>query len=1793
MALNYQQNNESDEAIAKSARAATLLEQRDKSTFPATKKGRLTIKILDVLPIFWMSVDPFGESNTKGLTYEQEKALLFSITGASYIATKDFSDAIAVFEKKAEAFRRQKNAAGEARALNNLGALWYSYHDFDTAYDYFERSLKLCDRLKAPAGKIVNLINMGNVALLTENERRADAVDSLLQASKTEIEEIGLQAPRQKLAVMNMLGNFYLRAAQRLLAGSGHFAANGDLGNDIERTYHALQNLGRAQAAYDTALAVAQSNRLPRDEIIVRRNLASLFALSRDYAPALEQLKSAHDICIAGNFSELTWRVKYAIGAVCRLVRLPPGQPLAKKTALEWHLDAIQILEGLPEEPEGSEQRLAETEEQNELYQNAVTLLAEQERHRQALAMAERARGNRFVNLISTRYINPKKELHRIIWGGGGGEALYVQRTVGRLRGELAKLEAEEPPRPKVIKRQRDELAAAEEEYQRVVQRAIAEDVELASFFSIQSVDLKALQDSLDADTAILEYFVTDQELMVWLISHEQLEQARVPITRLQLQTLVAQLRQDWRDRRDDSRARSRELAELLLGAVRGLDSFRRLIIVPDDCLYYLPFAALEKDGALLIDRFALAKAPSLLALKFAERHKNLNETNLLVLQDANLQSIVSLSLQLTDSSGIKFQRLRGADWRAGEARQKLQQAGLLHIQHRFEAQPQRPLDSGFLLLLENTGNAASDTLFIPLYRLFEFDLSSSLIALANVNFSYVPGQTGDEMIALQRSLIYAGTPTIVCPQWQVEAKNREIFFSSFYNNLPGQSALSALIAAQQEVRRQFPEPYYWAGFELTGFSGMTAAQKSQFAATYLDSTIANGTKAITGGYFTEALRYYKMALTMAQQLDRESYIAPLYERIKVSAISAGDFASACEVEAKILESAVATQNLPQMQKSYRNLSLWRRELKEHAAAAEAEKRILTLAEKINNPIAAAQAQFELAKIYQATADYDTAIAFAEQAAHTLRQQRQPLPALQVETLLGRLALEDDRYSTALNYLDKAAHDFLEMRQPSTLAEKRALAIAYQLTGAVYSRLTAYGQALTFHQKAFDLFVTIADTANLALAERNLADAHWLNGDYQDALFHAQRALKLARTPREKLLGQNTLGLILLSLNDYDKALDAEKAALQFAFETEDLREQATIHTNIGKVYLKSQRYPQALASFRETAAINRQLVDDSGLLYGYLNLGKVYQALSQPDSAFAYLAKTEKLAIKLGDRRAHADALYTKGLAAIDRGNKSLAKASLTEALAKAEEIKLDEMQWRCLWKLGALARQSGDSQPPLDFYLRAIAALERQSAKIKVEEYRSGFIDDKAEIYEETVLLLLQMNRAAEAFAVAERAKSRSFADLLANANINWQTGADRDLLNRRDRMLDRLNLVQGKINALQQKAGGEESNRFAIAALNDTLAALQKAYSDILVELKASNPELADMMSVDPLPLAEVQAMLPDSAALVEYFFAKDRLVSWVVDPNGVRAVYAPFDSSKLNENIRQLRRAIKKRASTEIFSRSLYDQLIKPIEPLLQNATQLVIVPHGALHYLPFPALQRSDSTYLIDHHALALAPSATVLGFCYRKGDARRDSSRLDPMRENFRVLALGNPRLDLPFAEKEIKSIAQTFGEIESYEREQATLRALEAGVSRANLLHLSCHGVYNESNPLFSALLLAPDSTNATGRLEAIKIFGLKLNTSLVMLSACETGLAKITGGDEVIGLARGFIFAGTPSLIASLWTVDDLATAITVKRFYRYLKAGASKAQALREAQRFVRDHHNRHPAYWASFGLTGDWR
>ncbi len=1818
IAYNHQQLAENDDAITRGERSLGMIAEQGSGAYPQPQKSKLMIKLLG-LPIFWKTLEPTGEESTgESLTFEQEREFVFSIIEESHALRKDFEEAVAALEAKLQSFRHRKERKGEALALNNLGNLHYNLRDYAQAEEHFKRSFQICAKNNFAGGAIVNLINLGNLALLRARSEDADVsyltakIDSLLQLSREALAQVAAQTPRQKLAVLNLLGNLAYYNAEHSwpesAAPSGLAQNHADqnerasLSQELRRSWLALHYWGEARAAYDTALTLARAHRLPREEIIVRRNLASLLTLAQDFPAAFANLRFAHDLCIEHNYTELTWRIENALGA---LTHFAPEQSYSEKSALDWYRNAITLLEGLPEEPEGIEQRLSESEEQNALYENAVTVLAkmgEKEKSFQleALQLAERKQARHFMNLIATRYILPKEQQHRLIWGGGGGEVSYLRRVLSRLRGELIKLQAEEPQRPKELGRARAQLQQTERDYQEIIRIALEEDPELASFFSVQSVDAQALRDSLATGTAILKYFVAENEILIWLIAQDRIEQVCVPYSRARLRQDIARLREAWTKQSPESATRAQALSMQLLAPWKNLEDYSRLILAPDDALHYLPFAALPYHGEALAQQFTLVYVSSLQALQFAARHKNLNAENLLIVQDAEA-STPEFAKRLAT---LKVQTLQGVDWRGETAlHPQVQAAGLLHLQSRFVIQPERPLDSGFALRF--TSNNRVETARLPLYRLFETELRASVLVLENTSFPYQRPQTGEEIVALQRSLFYAGVPSLILCQWEAAPAVRNTFYAQFYANLANHSLAAAFSAAQLATRERHPDSYDWAAFELIGYQGMSETEKNAFAQKYFLENVAKGNRAQELNEFGDAISYYRAALTMAKQLDQQEAIQRLRLLIKASAISGADFAAACEIEEALLADAQAAKDLRRITQSYRNLSTWRLRLQDYRAAEEAERQYFALAERANNAPAMGGSLLQLAQIHQAANDYDRALAAAEKAAEIFAAQHQPFARFQAEIFLGKLALENDRYHAALDYLEPALANFQTARSGASALppqEQRALATAKQLLGAASSRLTAYQQALKLHHEAREIFSALADTANLTRAEQFVAETYWLKADYQQALLHQQRALKLAAPLRDEPLqirGQTALGLILLSLGDFEAGLDAQKQALQIALEWEEereneaRREQATVHKNLGLTYIQRGQTEQALASFKQAAGLDAQLAAERGLLYDYLNLGQVWQTLNQPDSAQSYLVKAETLAARLQDQRGLAKIFYTKGLLAWNRSNKAVAQAAFSEALRRSEQTHLDELQWRCLWKLGALAKQESSLEPARDYYQRALAALERLSAKIKIEEYRSGFIDDKSELYEEAVLLLLQMKREAEAFAIAERAKSRSFADLLGNSGVDWQAGADRALLDRRERLLEQINFTQGKISTLQAQPSEAESARLTVAALTDSLATLQKAYTDLLVEIKSANPELADAVSVEPLPLAEVQAMLADSVALIEYFFAKDRLVSWVVDQAQARAVSTPLDRKRLGESVAQFRRAIQKRASTEAFSRELYDAFIKPIAPLLANATQLVIVPHGALHYVPFPALQRADSTYLIDHYALALAPSATALGFCYRKGAALPEQGE-----KNYRVLALGNPevgnsRLDLPFAEKEIKSLEQTFGEIQSFTRREATHNALLAAKDNAELLHFSCHGVYDEKNPLFSALLLAPESASDDGRLAAHEIFGLKLNTHLVMLSACETGLARVTGGDEVVGLARSFIFAGTPSLIASLWTVDDLATAITVKRFYRYLKAGDTKAQALRAAQRFVRDHHNRHPAYWASFGLTGDWR
>jgi CHAT domain-containing protein len=249
---------------------------------------------------------------------------------------------------------------------------------------------------------------------------------------------------------------------------------------------------------------------------------------------------------------------------------------------------------------------------------------------------------------------------------------------------------------------------------------------------------------------------------------------------------------------------------------------------------------------------------------------------------------------------------------------------------------------------------------------------------------------------------------------------------------------------------------------------------------------------------------------------------------------------------------------------------------------------------------------------------------------------------------------------------------------------------------------------------------------------------------------------------------------------------------------------------------------------------------------------------------------------------------------------------------------------------------------------------------------------------------------------------------------------------------------------------------------------------------------------------------------------------------------------------------------------------------------RHGRNIIIVPHGTIHYLPFNALHDGKG-YLIDRYSFRILPSASVIKFLQNRHVSKPTG-----------ILAFGNPdlgdpRYDLVYAQNEAISVARSQPQSKVFLRKEATETAFNKYGKGFKYIHFATHGQFNADVPLTSALMLVGDSEN-DGMLTVDKLYSASLDSDLVTLSACETGLGKIANGDDIVGLTRGFLYAGSSSIVASLWKVDDLATSQLMTNFYSNIIRVKDKREALRQAQLQCRKQYP-HPYYWAAFQLTGN--
>lgn len=543
-------------------------------------------------------------------------------------------------------------------------------------------------------------------------------------------------------------------------------------------------------------------------------------------------------------------------------------------------------------------------------------------------------------------------------------------------------------------------------------------------------------------------------------------------------------------------------------------------------------------------------------------------------------------------------------------------------------------------------------------------------------------------------------------------------------------------------------------------------------------------------------------------------------------------------------------------------------------------------------------------------------------------------------------------------------------------------------------------------------------------------------------------------------------------------------------------------------------------------------------------------------------------------------------------------------ERVAGTDWWKDDSKPWQPLCDMAELHENQGDMARARTCYTLAVEQLESRRAFLSRDELKVALASDKGAQY---VYLLaaraaVRAGDAAAGFSYAERAKSRALLDLMAAARAPVSESEAPAMGAWRERSMQ-LVVTRGLLAQARSQRTTEAARITQLEAqVRDGESALRAAE----LALSQVNPRFHSAVSASAavLDVNAVRSLLSTGTLLLEYFFVGEELLAWAITRDAAPvAHHATFETASLVRDIRALNVAIDAFTPWQPIAASIADRLLAPFAPLIAQHDDLLIVPHGAAHLLPFQLLP-FDGEPLATRHTLSHLPSASALQWLPQRA--------AEPV--TGRILVVGNPTLDLPSATREAEFVAQLFPQATLLLEANATEAAVRDAIPGTPLLHFATHGVLDEVMPLNSSLVLADGD-----ELTVYELMLLRLQARLVVLSACSTGQGEMTGGDDVLGLTRALLAAGAEAALVSLWPVDDDSTAIFMQEFYQRVVHGSSPRVALQGAQLALRsltlaeidvrtrgqrrspvaaaatgipddDGGYRHPYFWAPFVLVG---
>ena len=1053
--------------------------------------------------------------------------------------------------------------------------------------------------------------------------------------------------------------------------------------------------------------------------------------------------------------------------------------------------------------------------------------------------------------------------------------------------------------------------------------------------------------------------------------------------------------------------------------------------------------------------------------------------------------------------------------------------------------------------------------------RTFSLNLLSD--HLSGVSLAILPGASEKEVYPLGHLFSLFGIPTLLLPgQSKADSHIIEPFFKAYETD----SANKALSVAKTKVEAGAKKDEAWI---QVGYRGMTPEEAKLFSQKHFKAYVKKGVKAFKSKQPLKALSFFENALDIAHEIKSfRRFIPELHKYARESAYAAGRYQKATFHAQKlvdILESAKPDSK--EYAEALLRLGLVQARAEKYDQAIptlEKSAAIMTDLELGPRQIAALN---DLAIVLENATHYDRALEQFESAASLSRGMDKDHLLAKQYMRIGRIYdLRLSSYAKAKQFYAKAYSIY------ERLDRKKGMGQALLDIGRCNRLLGNFREAEEHYREALDLTGAKRDhrqlRANILIEQANNA---WYQARYQTAFGLQRKVLDLADQNEwslEKVMALNTSGLIWWTLGDHERALRELEDALSLARTLKIRRDEvATSLNNIGIVYREMGDSKKALKALEEALAIDREINSKWAIAYDLKNIALTYLEMGKPEKAAALFEEALATASEIGNKINEAKILLGQGKALASAGRDAEANKAFQKALKVSRSMALRETEWPALYGIARLRLKEDKKEEAERILIQALSVIEGMRAEIKIDRLRDKFISNKLGVYETLVSLLVDMGKTREAFDIAERSRARNFIDLLGSQRLTLKGKIDQDLY-------DRQKTIQARIHE-HQALLAQTGNKHERKAYQRDLKRLEDQYQDLMSEIQAKNPELATLVSVNPLNLSQVQALLEPGVAILVYYTLSDEILCWHITAHSVELFRTPLGRKTLGMAVLNYRRMLQNLEPLEDQSRELYSWLLAPVMPKVGSARVLGIVPHGILHHLSFATLNDGNN-YVADRIPLFYLPSASLLRYTLE----RRKTDK------NIRVLAIGNPdlnnpALNLPFAEREVSTIHWNFPDTTLLTRDKATESWVIRNIADFGIIHLASHGEFDAVNPLFSALKLAKDA-HSDGDLRASETFGLQINADLVMLSACQTGLGKITNGDDVIGFNRAFIYAGTHAIISSLWRVSDISTAMLVKQFYREYKT-QNKANSLRRAILHVKNRYP-HPGYWGAFLLVGDY-